>query len=145
MELKPTIGVDEIEFGMTQTEVSGLLGLPSSVFHEEDEPDHVVHQYDRLKLRLTFYNEEGGKLGYIRSADPDLKFKGAKVIGQPVGTAKDLVVGSGADAWEVDNYQFFDSHFHEGTWLILNVEYGEVTDVEIGVPFKNDEEYDWKR
>lgn len=145
MELKPTIGIGDIAFGMMRPEISRSIGLPQSSFHEEDEPDQLIQQYDALKLRLTFYGDEGGRMGYIRCAARDLTFGGAEIIGRPVGEVKELFGGNGTMEWEVENYSFFDTHFNERLWLILNVEYGEVTDVEIGVPFKNEQEYDWKR
>ena len=145
MKLLPTTGIDHVLFGMTAQEVALQLGQPTSIFNEEEEPDHVVHQYDGLKLRLTYYGEEAGRLGYIGCADHDLLINGKKVIGEAVARVKEQVLLSAENEWEVENYTFFDTHFSERLWLILNVEYGVVTDVEIGVPFKNDEEYDWKR
>lgn len=145
MELLPTVGLNNLLFGMTAKEVALQLGAPSKVFNEEDEPEHLVHQYDTLKLRLTYYGEEGGRLGYIHCAAQNLQVNGKPIIGQPVDVVKDQFQQTSPTDWEVEAYTFFDTHFSEGHWLILNVEYGVVTDVEIGVPFKNDEEYDWKR
>lgn len=145
MKLLPTIGIDDLLFGMTAQEVALQLGEPSKVFNEEDEPEHLVHQYDTLKLRLTYYGEEGGRLGYIHCAAHNLQVNGKQIIGQPIDMVKQQFQLTSPTDWEVEAYTFFDTHFSEGLWLILNVEYGVVTDVEIGVPFKNDEEYDWKR
>ncbi|MBP6313421.1 MAG: hypothetical protein KA408_14195 [Flavobacteriales bacterium] len=142
MELKPTIGIQDIEFGMTKAEVGELLGLPHSSFQDDEEPEHLVHQYDKLKLRLTFFGEEGGKMGYIRCADPDLVLQGQKVIGRPIETVKSLYK---TGTWEVEKHPYFEAHFNEENWLILHVEYGEVIDIELGVPFKSNDEYDWKR
>ena len=67
------------------------------------------------------------------------------MIGQSVNAVMQLFEQVDDDEWDVESHQFFDSYFCERLWLVLNVEYGEVTDVEIGVPFKNEEQYDWKR
>jgi hypothetical protein len=44
----------------------------------------------------------------------------------------------------VEDYNSFVTYISEEYWLVLNVEYDEVTDIELGVPFKNDDEYDWQ-
>ena len=145
MDLKPAVGIDQIEFGMKQPEVEDLLGHPQATFVEDDDPDRLVLQYNRFKTRLTFYGEEEGRLGYIRCADPALTYTGSALIGQSVNAVMQLFEQVDDDEWDVESHQFFDSYFCERLWLVLNVEYGEVTDVEIGVPFKNEEQYDWKR
>ncbi len=112
MKLLPTIGIENLLFGMTEQEVALQLG---------------------------------GRLGYIHCASHNLQVNGKQIIGQPVDVVKEQFQQTSPKDWEVEAYTFFDTHFSESLWLILNVEYGVVTDVEIGVPFKNDEEYDWKR
>ena len=45
--------------------------------------------------------------------------------------------------WDKNEFDFLISYFNEKFWLNLNCEYGNVIDVEMGVPFKDEEEYNW--
>lgn len=52
-------------------------------------------------------------------------------------------IDSNSESWEKEEYDSFNIYFLESDWLTLNVEYERVTDIELGVPFKNEDEYDW--
>ena len=144
MEITPRKGIGEFTFGMTEADVIAKLGKPDKSYEEDDEDEEqLVYQYNKLKLRLTFYMEHGGRLGYIRSANPALTYQGKQLINKPIDTITEGVFASLVQTWKVEDYEFFVTYFTEEYWVVLNTEYDEVTDVELGVPFKNDEEYDW--
>ena len=67
---------------------------------------------------------------------PTSEINGTRLIGQSIGFVKAQVLMSAMNDWEVEKYTFFDTHFNERLWLVLNVEYGVVTDIEMGVPFE---------
>jgi hypothetical protein len=46
---------------------------------------------------------------------------------------------------EIDRYESFDSYYNEEINLTLNVEYEEVTYVEIGVIINDDDDYNWNK
>jgi hypothetical protein len=143
MQLHPKIGIDNIKFGSNQTEVLNILGEPSNIFSDKDDPNEIIYKYNHLKLSLTFYISENYRLGYIRCSNPETNYKGRKILNLPITKVQKNVFGEFDQNWDVEQYDFFDTYFNESIWLTLNVEYGEVTDVELGVPFNFNDEYDW--
>lgn len=142
MELKPGKGLGEITFGMLPSTVEKLLGKPDKVFESEDDEDEFVYQYNKLRTMYTFYKHEKDRLGYIRSSNPAITYGGQPVLDEPV---KKLLDGSmkGIKDWRIEKYDFFDTYMNEKSWVILNVEYELVTDIEVGVPLDGDEVYVW--
>jgi len=47
------------------------------------------------------------------------------------------------DEWELEEYHSFSTHFNDKYWLTLHSEFESVTNLELGVPFENDEDYKW--
>jgi hypothetical protein len=45
--------------------------------------------------------------------------------------------------WQVEKYDFFDTYLNEKNWLVLNVEYEKIADIEIGVPLDANDVYVW--
>lgn len=144
MKLTPKIGIDNLKFGMTRTECYEIMGNPDRVINDSDE-DEIILEFNEPKLRLSFYLNENNRLGYIRTANPKLVFNNQKIINAKIDIVKDEAFGIQIPKWEKEEYDFFTTYFNEENWITLNVEYGEVTEVEIGVPFKNDEEYNWPK
>lgn len=127
---------------MLPSTVEKLLGKPDKVFESEDDEDEFVYQYNKLRTMYTFYKHEKDRLGYIRSSNPAITYGGQPVLDEPV---KKLLDGSmkGIKDWRIEKYDFFDTYMNEKSWVILNVEYELVTDIEVGVPLDGDEVYVW--
>lgn len=142
MKLIPRIGIDNLTFGMTQLEVIEILGKPDRVFEMEEDKNQLIMEWNKKLLRLTFYKDENEKLGYLRTLNPQLKYNGQEIINSNTETVKNEIFNELKD-WEVDKYDFLTVHFNEKYWLSLNCEYGIVTDIEMGVPINDDDEYDW--
>ena len=45
--------------------------------------------------------------------------------------------------WEVDDYEYFVTYFNAEWWIELREDYGRVESLDMGVRFKNEDEYDW--
>lgn len=146
MELKPGIGIDQLTFGLLQTDVIRILGIPDKTFVEEEGEDNdTIFQYNQLKLRLTFYNQEDERLGYIRCANPSLTYNGQELLGEPVKNVVAKTFGT-SEKWDIERYDFFDTYLNVKNWIVLNVDYEVVTDVEVGVPFDDEEDdYVWPK
>lgn len=79
MDIKLGIGLDNIIFGSTESEIEEILGKPDRIrMDEEYEEFEPMLQFNSIKTRLTFYKNHGGKLGYMRSSNPDLNYKNKK-------------------------------------------------------------------
>ncbi len=135
MIINPGIGINGIKFGMTESQILNLIGKPTIIIIDEDDEDNNrVYQYNELKLRLTFYNEFKGKLGYIRVANPKIEINGNPIIGIRI---EDVFKSYGLkkENWNEEHYFTFNSFFNEKNWTTLNEEYGLVTDIEFGYLF----------
>lgn len=143
MELKLKMGVDNLKFGMTINEVIRVLNEPNRILNNEDNENEVILEWNYEKLRLTFLKNENDRFAYLRTINPELKFNGKRIIGGEVEYVKKGILGELISDWEMDDYGFFITHFNEAYWLTLHEKYGIVTDFELGLPFENDEDYNW--
>ncbi|WP_034257688.1 hypothetical protein [Altibacter lentus] len=143
MKLKPKIGIDNLKFGMSRNEVVEILGEPSRVIIDPSNENDIILEWRDKLLRLTFYQNENDRFGYIRTKNPDLTYNGKKIINSKVDYVKKEVFGDLVKEWEVDDFKFLITHFDIDLWINLDEEYGIVTDFELGVPFLNDIDYDW--
>ena len=144
MKLKPKIGIDDLKFGMLQKEVYEVLGMPDKKLVDEEDPEQVFMEFHDQQIRLTIFKEENNRLGYIQTSNPDLEFNGHKIINSKVNFAKKEIFSGIIQDWDIEEYDFFSTHSNDEHWITLNVEYGRVISVEVGVPFADDEEdYDW--
>src|SRR5690606_23131260 len=79
MKINLKSGIGELLFGMKEKDVKAKYGEPSRQYKDEDK--NIIYIYNDKKLRLTFYQDEDMRLGYIISSNPDLELNG-KLIGQ---------------------------------------------------------------
>lgn len=145
MDLKPKTGIDRLKFGMTQKDIFAILGSPDRKRIDEDDDELLLLEYNRTRMRLTIYQNEQNRLGYIRTSNPDVTFEGKKIIGSKIEFAKKEIFGKIIKTWEVEEYDFFITHSNDEVWLTLDEEFGTVTYLEIGVTFLSDEHYDWPK
>ena len=143
MKLKPNIGLENIKFGMFQKMIYQSLGMPDKITVDEDDADNIYLEYNKQRLRLTIYKNEDNRLGYLHSSSPDLVYNGLKIIDKEIEWVKKEVFGDLVKNWEIDDYDFWSTHGDDKSWITLNVEFGRVKSVEIGAPWKNEDEYDW--
>ena len=142
MTVKPTFGFDQLLFGMKQKNVEAIYGKASSSF--TDEEGNLILLYNQLKARLTFYEDEDFRLGYIICSHPDALLFEQKVIGKSFSEVKNLLITNGYKSFEEETFDCFINYFNEDFWTILQTEFGEVIKVEIGAVVKNQDEFDWK-
>jgi hypothetical protein len=142
MEIKLKFGIEKLLFGMQQKDVEAIYGKPT--FDYKDEEKNTVYVYDALKMRLTFYQDENFKLGYITSTNPNLSLFSNNIIGQNWETIKDLLADNKLVKPEVETVDGVSQFFYEDYWLFLHVEYNEVVKIEVGAVFNRNDEFDWK-
>ena len=139
MKLHPKNGVDKLLFGMKQKDVVSLYGEPEKQYNDDDA--NVIYLYYQHKLRLTFYEEEDFRLGYIITSNENTTLLDKKVMGENITQLKaDLPFNS----WEVEVYDSTENHFNESNWLTLQSEFDTVIRVELGAIIKDMDEFDWK-
>lgn len=142
MKINLKEGVDQLQFGMKEKDVTQLYGNPDKKYKDED--DNTVLLYNSKKLRLTFYVEEEFRLGYIVCSDAGLVVLDSKVIGKDIETVKENFTSKGLVKWTKESFDTFENFFNDDNWLILQTEFGEVVKVEVGAIINSKDEFDWK-
>ncbi len=142
MEIKPKSGIDQLLFGMKRADVEAICGKPSGEFKDDD--NNIIWVYNNLKMRLTFYQDEDFRLGYIICANPKLTLFSQVVIGQEPEVVKSALKSHKFQSWEVEDFDITENHFNEDNWTILQSEFGEIIKVEIGAIINSKDEFDWK-
>ena len=79
-------GIDQLLFGMKQKDVEALYGKPSKQFNDDD--GNIIYLYNDQKLRLTFYEDEDYRLGYIITSNAEATVLNQKVIGKNIEQIK---------------------------------------------------------
>ena len=142
MKINPKNGIDQLLFGMKQNNVISLYGEPDKQYHDED--GNLIFLYVNHKMRLTFYEDEGFKLGYLICSHPDLELFSQKIIGKPIQEVAHLLTAKGLKPLEIENFDTVDNYFNESNWMIFQVEYNEIIRFELGAIFNDKDEFDWK-
>lgn len=142
MKINLKNGIDKLLFGMKQNDVSAIYGKPDRNYKDED--DNVIFSYNKLKMRLTFYQEEELRLGYIVASSSDLELFGKNVIGKKISDIKKDLAANGITKFTQEEFDTFENYFNEDNWIILQTEFDEVVKFEIGAIINQKDEFDWK-
>ena len=142
MKINLKNGIDKLIFGMKQKDVTTIYGKPDRNYKDED--DNVIFAYNKLKIRITFYQEEDFKLGYMVASSPELELFGAKVIGKKITDVKKALTDKGISKFTQEEFDTFENYFNEENWIILQTEFEEVVKFEIGAIINQKDEFDWK-
>lgn len=142
IELKPTFGLNQLLFGMKENNVKSLYGHPNLIFKDEDE--NVIWVYNELKMRLTFYEEEDLRLGYIICSHSDATLFGYQIIGKSIEEIQPILSKKGINTFEKEAFDIQTNFFNEDNWIIFQEEFGEIVKIEMGAVVKNLDEFDWK-
>lgn len=124
---------------MKQKDVEAVYGKPDKQFNDEDE--NVIYLYNEQKLRLTFYEDEDFRLGYIITSNVGATVLNQTVIGKNINEVKANLPFT---SWETEEFDSTENHFNESNWLILQAEFDVVIRAEIGAIIKDNDEFDWK-
>ena len=142
MKINLKSGIEQLLFGMKQNDVTALYGKPDSNYKDED--DNVILVYNKLKMRLTFYQEEDLRLGYIVASSPKLELFGNLIIDKPIASVKKELAAKGITKFTQEEFDTFENYFNEENWFILQTEFEEVVKFEIGAIINQKDEFDWK-
>lgn len=142
MKINLKFGVGELLFGMAEQDVKSILGEPNRQFRDDDK--NVIYVYNDKKLRLTFYQDEDFRLGYIIVSNPASEIFGAKVIGESWDTIEAAAKANGLKDFEKETFDTIDNQFNESHWVIFQTEFNDVIKIEMGAIINKDDEFDWK-
>ena len=142
MKINLKNGIDKLLFGMKQKDVEAIYGKPDRNYKDED--DNQILVYNKLKSRLTFYQEEDFKLGYIVASDADLELLGNTIIGKKIAEVKKDLAIQNITKFTQEEFDTFENYFNEENWIIFQTEFEEVVKFEIGAIINSKDEFDWK-
>ena len=143
MKITPKIGIDQLVFGMKTKDVEKIYGNPDKQF--DDEEGNLIYLYHAQQLRLTFYEDEDFKMGYIICSNPSLTLFETAFLGKEISTVETLLQSKNFKALEVESFDSVDNYFNESNWMIFQVEFNRVIRFELGAVFNDKEdEFDWK-
>ena len=142
MKINLKSGIEQLLFGMKQNDVTTIYGKPDRNYKDED--DNVILVYNKLKMRLTFYQEEELRLGYIVASSPKLELFGNLIIDKPIASVKKELAAKGITKFTQEEFDTFENYFNEENWYILQTEFEEVVKFEIGAIINQKDEFDWK-
>ncbi len=142
MKINLKNGIDKLLFGMKQKDVEAIYGKPDRNYKDED--DNQILVYNKLKSRLTFYQEEDFKLGYIVASGTDLELFGNTIIGKKIADVKKDLAANAITKFTQEEFDTFENFFNEENWIIFQTEFEEVVKFEIGAIINSKDEFDWK-
>ncbi|MFM1753847.1 MAG: hypothetical protein RLZZ236_786 [Bacteroidota bacterium] len=142
MKINLKHGIDKLLFGMKQKDVEAIYGKPDRNYKDED--DNQILVYNTLKSRLTFYQEEDFKLGYIVASGSDLELFGNTIIGKKIAEVKKDLTAKNITKFTQEEFDTFENYFNEENWIIFQTEFEEVVKFEIGAIINAKDEFDWK-
>lgn len=140
--IKPGFGIGNLLFGMKLKEVTALLGL--NYIEQKDADANLILTYNHLQMHLTFYADEDFRFGYLVSNHSQLNYLGKTLLGESINEIKEVFKNK--IVWEknLEEDTFITHHFNETLWIDLHEEFLKITKIELGVPVKNLDEFDWK-
>ena len=86
MKINLKTGIAELVFGMKQKDVEAVYGKPDRQYKDDD--NNIIYLYNDNYMRLTFYEDEDMKLGYIIGSHPELELFDNKLIGRDTKTVQ---------------------------------------------------------
>lgn len=142
MKINLKHGIDQLLFGMKPKDVEAIYGKPDRNYKDEDDNQIIV--YNQLKARLTFYEDEDYRLGYIVGASPDLELFGNTIIGKKISEVKKDLLSKNITKFTQEAFDTYENYFNEENWIIFQTEFNEVVKFEIGAIINSKDEFDWK-
>lgn len=142
MQINLKHGIDKLLFGMKQNDVIALYGKPNRNYKDED--NNLIFAYNALKMRLTFYQDEDLRLGYIVASSPDLELFGYSIIGKPIAEVKKEFATKGISKFTQEDFDTFENYFNEDNWFILQTEFDEIVKFEIGAIINDKDEFEFR-
>lgn len=142
MKINLKTGIDELIFGMTQKNVMAVYGEPDRQY--KDDENNIIYLYNDKRIRVTFYEDEDMRMGYLICSHPDLELFGNRIIGRPTADVQEEIIEKGIKSWEVETFDSVDNVFNESNWLILQSEFEKIIRVEVGATINDNDEFDWK-
>ncbi len=142
-DIKPGMGLGNIEFGMSREDLKALLGNPEEIekynLSEEEGDNSEAWHYDEFELSASFEEFYDWQLVSIAVSGEDYKLHGKKLIGKDKATVldilEDLAIGKITEETEED----LDMISIEEMNLNFYFEDEELSEIQFGPIFEDEE------
>jgi hypothetical protein len=141
MKIIPKVGLDNLKFGLTSQEVKTILGNPSHEFTDEFGDLHLCYQGKGLAVKIE--KENGNRAGWIMISDPSVSILDIQPIGEPIENIISHFQNHLSDTIESEDYGIWTSRTFENNWIEIQETLGFVTEINIGVPYDENDNAIW--
>lgn len=135
------IGYGNILFGMTQNDVTKILGNPDKIITCRD--DGIEWIYNSLKIKIFFGYEENERLYSIEVFHKEVEYLSHRIIGMSLNSFRQFMESKGYDSFEHETYDYFETMYYDPLNTTFTVEFGEITSVEFSPLFEDDDTIRW--
>lgn len=136
MNIYPGIGLNNIRFGITESELIALIGAPDKVCYD---PDLERRQLQYNDLRSTFSFDDTN-LHWIECSHPEMSLNGQRFHEMRGQEAIAFIKSELGESPQLEDYGRFECYSFEKSWVSLHVEYGIVQEIQFGYLFDENDE-----
>jgi hypothetical protein len=141
MTIHPSIGLEEIRFGMRKREILKKWGAPSREIEEENGCLTLCYFSKGVGLRLEDFDE--ARLGWIMVSNPQARIFDQPAIGISASALAEYLRGKLGEIPEIDDYGTWSSQTFRNAWIEVQETLGWVTAINFGVIFSTTDEPLW--
>jgi len=142
MEIKIGIGIENLFFGMKQTEIKCILGEPNKI-NEDEMEDGIVYYYNDKMIKLKFDKEEDYKLNSIEVHNQEIKLFNQNIFRKTKCEIEEILESNGYFKFEYEEYTTFDTLFCEEIWTTFVFEFDKLMNIEFSPLFNDNDERIW--
>ncbi len=130
MEIELNRGVDEILFGMTESNIIDLIGPPNKIVLDGYGNRDLI--YNKLELVLKIELENGSTLGWIEVHNRESRWNDINPWILKRAEFLDLLSTNLEDFYESEDYGYMESYSFCNQWVELQYEFDSLTSFNFG-------------
>jgi hypothetical protein len=134
-------GVGDIIFGLTEDDIRTAIGAPDKIDVTDLENRNL--QYFALKLVLKIESSNDSRLGWIEVHNKSIVFPGCDPWSTEKSEFLKFLTSKLGEEPEMDDYGSMESYMFEEHWVELQFELGELSCINFGVPYGDDDQPLW--
>jgi hypothetical protein len=135
-------GVDKVIFGMSKEKIINIFGIPDKKVASETL-QIVDYYYNQKMMKLTFDNEEDGKLSSIEVYNPNVFFLNQQLINKSKNEVKNLLKLNGYVENEREEYDCFETLSYWDINSEFLFEFGKLRRVQFSPLYDENDETIW--
>jgi len=119
-----------ISFGISMDDVENILSKPNKIYKTNE--GNIRCQYYQYLIELSFEKEDEFKLGWIEVYNKYSKIYNHMFIGKNIEQAIKYFNSKIMESPEFYDYGSFESYFYNKNWIELQVQFGNITNINFG-------------